>query len=238
MKQSVVLLISFFLLLFAYTKLAGPIPFSVTSVTTQKTDAFTVTGEGKAVVVPDTAVVNVGVQAQGATVKEVQSQLNQKTNAITDAVKKLGIDNKDIQTTNYSINPSYDFGSGGQRITGYTANTNLTIKVRDIDRANSVIDAATGAGANQVSGVSFEVGDREKPLNEAREEAVAQVRRKAEDAARIAGFKLGRLVNYQESEGGVPGPIPLYAKAEDARTQIEPGSTEIVLIVTLGFEIR
>jgi len=244
MKQAAQTLFLFFLLLFAYTKFAGPIPFSVKSITSQKTDAFTVTGEGKAVVVPDIAVVTVGVQAQGTTVKQVQTELNRKTNAVISAVKKIGIDAKDIQTTNYTLSPTYDYQSGRERISGYTANSNLTIKVRTIDRANDVIDSATEAGANHVGGVSFEVEDKEKALNEAREKAVAAARKKAENAAKIAGFTLGRLVNYHESEGGGPRPIPLSAKAEDAAggaippTQIEPGSSEIVVQVSLSYEIR
>ena len=245
MKSVATTLAVFFVFLFVYTKLAGPIPFSVTSVTTQKTDTFTVTGEGKTIAVPDIAVVSVGVQAQGGSVKAVQDELNRKSNAVAEAIKKVGVDAKDIQTTNYSIYPSYDYQSGGQRITGYTASSGLTVKVRDIDKANSVIDAATSAGANQVGGISFEVSNKDKVLNEAREKAVAEAKRKAEDASRIAGFKLGRIVNYQESEGGQPGPIPLYAKAEDARggepvppTQTEPGSAELAISVSLSFEIR
>ncbi len=245
MKNMIGIFVSFFAILFAYTKLAGPIPFSVTSVTTQKTDAFTVTGEGKAVVIPDVAVVSVGVQTQAPTVKQVQSELNRKTSSVLDAVKKAGVDAKDIQTTNYSIYPSYDYQSGNQRISGYTASSNLTIKVRDIDSANQVIDSATLAGANQVGGVTFDVSDRQKAVDEARKQAVAKARQKAENAAKTAGFSLGKLVNYQENEAGYPGPVPLYAKAEEGRggeimppTSVEPGQSEITLFVTLSFEIR
>lgn len=243
MKQTAGLIIFFFLALFAYTKLAGPIPFSVTSVTTTKTDTFSVTGEGKVMVAPDIAVVNAGVQAQGPTVKTAQDQLNRAINAVSDAVKKLGIDNRDIQTTNYTISPTYDYNSGRQRITGYQASSTLAIKIRDIDRANSVIDAATAAGANQVGGVSFDVDDKTKAQNEARQKAVAQAKQKAKDAARIAGFTLGRIINYSENFGGEPRPMPLMAKAEGlggagVPTQIEPGSSEVSVTVTLSFEIR
>ena len=243
MKQTLAALAGFFVLLFVYTKLAGPIPFTVTSYTTQKTDAFSVTGEGKVSAPPDVAVVNVGVQTQGATVKIAQDALNTKINQVSSAVKGLGINAADLQTGSYNIQPTYDFGGGTQRITGYQASTNLTIKVREIDQANGVIDAATAAGANQVGGISFEIDDPTKLQNEAREKAVADAKAKAADAARIAGFKLGRVINYAENFGGsTPRPYLMAAKDEAVTsgvpTNVEPGSNEIVVHATLSFEIN
>lgn len=234
--------IVFFIALFAYTKWIGPIPFSVTSVSTSKNEAFSVTGEGKATVSPDIAVVNAGVTAQGATVKDAQNTLNSAINKVSAAIKNLGVADKDIQTTNYSVNPTYDFRSGTQKITGYTANSNVTIKVRNIEKVNTVIDAATGSGANQVGGVSFDVDDKSKAENEARTKAVSDAKKKAEDAAKIAGFTLGKIVNYSEDFGGLPRPIPMMAEAKGLGgappTQIEPGSTEVTVTVTLSYEIR
>src|SRR5687768_6592189 len=136
-------ILTFFLLLFLYTKFLGPIPFTVNSVTTQKSTTFDVMGEGKVVVKPDVATVTVGIQANGATVNTVQEQINSVINKVSSAVKNLGVDEKDIQTTNYNINPDYDFTGGTQRIKGYTASTNLLVKVRQTDKANQVIDVAT-----------------------------------------------------------------------------------------------
>lgn len=243
MKTPAAIITLFFLLLFVYTKLAGPLPFSVTSTTTTKSDTFNVTGIGKVVATPDIATVSVGVQAQGSTVKAIQENINTTINKVTGALKKLGIDEGDIQTTNYSIYPDYDYLEGRQRIRGYTANTNITVTVRDIDKTNEVIDIATENGANQVGGITFDVDDKTKVQNVAREEAVAEAKRKASDAARIAGFTLGRIVNYSESFGGEPYPVPLYSRAvseaaEGVPTQVEPGSTEIAVSVTLSFEIH
>lgn len=239
MKHPIGTLVVFFVLLFAYTKLVGPIPFSVTSVTTQKTDFFSVEGEGKATAAPDLALVTAGVQTQGTSVHEVQQEINKKINAVSDAVKKVGIADSDIQTGNYTISPMYDYRQG-QKITGYQGSTTLTIKIHAIEKANGVMDAATQNGANVVGSVSFEVSDKTKAENEAREKAVAQAQKKATDAARIAGFKLGRVVNYQESFGGIPRPLPLSARAQgvgEAPTQIEPGTNEITVHVTLSYEI-
>lgn len=243
MKQTAAVVAFFFLALFAYTRLVGPIPFAVTSVTTQKTDTFTTTGEGKVFVKPDVATTTVGVQVNGPTVKQVQQELNKKINDVSAAVKRVGVGDNDIQTTNYWISPTYDYTAGSQRITGYTASSQLTIKTRDIDKINEVIDSVTGAGANTVGGVSFDVDDKTAAQNEARTKAVAEAKSKAEAAAKAAGFNLGKIINYSESFGGWPGPIPMMAKAEGmvvdrAPTQVEPGSSQITVIVSLSFEIH
>ncbi len=242
MKQTASTLILFFILLFAYTKIAGPLPFSVTSVTTQKTDTFSVTGEGKATAAPDIAVAGVGVQAQGPTVKQAQQELNRAINKVTEAIKKVGVEAKDIQTSAYNLNPTYDYREGRGRITGYQASSNLTVKVREIEKANQVIDAATTSGANQVGGVSFDIDDKTKVENEARQKAVIEAKKKAEEAAKIAGFRLGRVINYSENFGSGPRPIPMLAKTDmvvsGAPTQIEPGTNEITVSVTLSYEIR
>jgi len=237
-------IVLFFILLFAYTKIAGPIPFSINSVTTTKTDTFSVSGEGKITMVPDIAVVSVGVTAQGSTVSRVQTELNTKINAMSEAIKDLGVDGKDIKTSYYNISPTYDYSSSTQRITGYEAHSNLTIKVRKIDNANAVIDAATAQGANQVGGVSFDVDDKTKAENQAREAAVADAKSKAEAAAKAAGFKLGRVINYSEGGGASPRPM-MYDAAKELPvagggepTRVEPGSSEVMVTVNLSYEIQ
>ncbi len=231
---------TFFILLFTFTKLFGPIPFAVNSVTTTKSTTFDVTGEGKVSATPDIALVTVGIQSTGSTVKAAQDQINSTINKVSEAIKKLGVDPKDIKTTNYNVNPSYDF-TQGQKITGYLANTNLQIKVRVLDKANSVIDTATANGANQIGGINFDIDDKTKLENEARQKAVDSAKKKASDASKIAGFKLGRIINYSENSGGI-SPMPLRAMSIDKAsggtpTEIEPGSNEISVTVTLSYEI-
>ncbi len=232
---------TFFVLLFSFTKIFGPIPFAVNSVITTKSTTFDVVGEGKVTASPDVALVTVGIQANGQTVKQAQDQINTTINKVSDVIKKLEIDSKDIKTTNYNVNPTYDY-SNGQKITGYSASTNLSIKVRQLEKANSVIDNATANGANQIGGISFEIDDPTKLENEARQKAVDEAKKKAADAAKIAGFKLGRIINYSENSGGF-SPMPLRAMSADKAiggvpTQVEPGSSEIVITVTLSYEIE
>lgn len=239
-------IIVFFLALFAFIKLSGPLPLSISSVTTTKTDSFTVSGEGKVTMIPDIARVQAGVTAQGASIKVVQQELNKKIKAISDAIKKQGVKDSDIQTLNYSVNPQYDYRNGTQKITGYEASSNFSIKVRNMDNATAVIDVATANGANQIGGISFDVDDKTKVENEARTKAVADAKSKAELAAKTAGFSLGRVINYNENSGGVGRPVPMYAKAElmnggsadSVATTIEPGSQEVTVSVSLSYEIR
>lgn len=235
------LIFSFFVLLFLYTKLIGPIPFLVNSVTTTKSTTFDVTGEGKSSTAPDIAEITAGITVSAQSVKAAQDQINAVINKVSQAIKQTGVDPKDIQTTNYNINPSYDYTGGSQRITGYSASTNLSVKVRNLDNVNNVIDAATANGANQISGLSFGVDDKTKIEDEARQKAVAQAKKKAEQAAKIAGFKLGRIINYSENFQGEPRPIPLMmetTKSQGVPTQVEPGSSEVIVNVTLSYEIQ
>lgn len=241
-SSPLVWILTFFLLLFIYTKLAGPIPFSVSSVTTQKTDTFQVSGDSRVFVKPDIAVVSAGVATSGQTVKVVQDQINEKISKISSAIKQLGVDAKDIQTESYNIHPSIDYREGSQKINGYSATTNLSIRVRKIDNVSQVIDAATANGANQIGGVSFDVDDKAKAQNEAREIAVREAKKKAAQAAKVAGFKLGRIINYSENSGEDIRVIPIGMIAADSKeapgTQLESGSSEILMIVTLSFEIN
>lgn len=234
-------LAGFFVLLFVYTKLIGPIPFSVSSVTTVKSTTFDVSGEGKVSVKPDVASVTAGISLQAATVKSAQDQINSVINKVSEGLKQTGVDAKDIKTSNYNINPSYDYTGASQKITGYSASTNLLVKVRNLDNVNNVIDTATANGANQISGVTFEVDDKTKAEDEARQKAVAEAKKKADQAAKIAGFKLGRIINYSESFQGSPRPVPFMmevAKSAGSPTQVEPGSSEIIVNVTLSYEIQ
>lgn len=233
----------FFFLLFAYTKLAGPIPFAVDNITTTKTDNFSVSGEGTVTASPDEAIINAGIQTQAATVQDAQNKINTVINDVSANIKKLGINGADIQSSNYNIQPSYDYSGGTQKITGYQASTTLNIKVKDISKINNVIDTATKNGANQISNISFDISDKTALENQARAKAVAQAKQIAQQAAQMGGFRLGKLINYSEQIGNTPQPIPLAAKAVSVNgggtpTNIEPGSTDIKVTVTLSYEVQ
>lgn len=231
----------FFIGLFLFAKFGPGIPISM--IATNKTDLFTVTGEGKATAVPDIAQVSLGITASGASVAQVQSQANNTINNVIAAIKKLGVGDKDIQTTNYNLRPDYNFISGRQSIKSYVADINLTVKVRQFDKINQVIDVATSAGANQVGGLIFTLDDamKLKVENDARKAAIDQAKTKASQIAAESGLNLGRLVNVAENPNFAPRPMLMAgaAKADNsAPTEIQPGSSEISISVVLSYETR
>jgi uncharacterized protein len=232
-----------FLGLFVFTKLLGPIPFSVNSVTTTKTDLFTVNGTGEVTAIPDTALLTLGVNKQATSVEDAKNQVNQIINKITADIKALGVNVKDIKTTNYSVNPNYDYSGGRQSSNGYTVDANIEIKVSPIDKANNAIDVATKDGATQVGNVQFVLADDEqqKLEDQARSEAIKNAKTKAQSIANAAGLHLGRIVNIQEGAGSPP-PL-MYAAGADLKqaagsepTQLNPGENKVSVSVTLSYE--
>jgi uncharacterized protein len=206
---------------------------------------FSITGEGKVDVVPDTAYVDVGIQVLGAAdVKSVQDQVNSVNNKIIDRVKGMGIDAADIKTTNYSVFPQAEDrinnGLPG-KISGYTGNATITIKVKDKAKAPEVVQAATDSGANTVNGVRYSVENPDQFRAEARKKAIENAKKQAESLSKELGISLGRITNAVENNNNVPG--PLYAM--DAKTAMgggagaptfEPGTQTISSSMTLYFE--
>lgn len=238
----------FFVLLFVYTKLAGPIPFTVNNINTLNSTPFEVTGIGKASAAPDKAVVNLGVTQTGTTVTDAQAKANQAANQIISSLKALGVDEKDIKTTNYSVSPNYANLTVGdnQRITGYTVTQNFEVEV-PIDQANAAVDAVTAAGANLVGGITFTLDDETeiKLKNEARTEAVAKAKASAQGLAKASGIKLGNVINVRETFGGnIPMPVmaretvALDSEAGAAPpTTITPGENNVEVTVVLTYQV-
>lgn len=230
--------------LFVFTKIFGPIPFSVNSITTNKQNLFTVTGTAEATAVPDTAMVSFGVNKNSPTTEAAKEDVNKIINQITQDLKTLGVAEKDIKTSNYSINPDYDYTNGRQTPRGYTVSANIDVRLESVERANQAIDIATRDGATQVGGVQFVLDDEEKAKleEEARKEAIEKAKKKAESIAKAAGIRLGRIVDVQENSGG-NDPRPYYGTMSDTKqanpeepTQLNPGENKIVTTVSLSYE--
>lgn len=204
-----------------------------------------VTGEGKVFVTPDIAKISLGVKETGQSLTLVQNSINKKSKTITDAVKKLGVDEKDIKTTSYNLYPQYDYSAAVKTITGYQASTSYEITIKDFDKINEITVAATAAGANMEGGINFEVNDKtqKEKLQEAREMAVAEAKEKAEGLAKSAGISLGKIVNISENNSGDLRYLTLPVSGggnpeKESASAIEPGQTEINVIVSLSYKIR
>jgi len=227
------------------TRFTGPLPISITQTSTQKQTTFNATGDSEISAVPDEAQIRLGIDVQKSSVTETQLAANEVINNISSSIKKLGIDEKNIQTQNYRVSPEYDYSSPERRITGYRVNTQVVVKITDFEKLNQIIDTATGLGANQVGGISFSLSEKKQAelKKEARKEAIAEAKDSAEELAKLAGIKLERVINVTESDGN-NYPQPMYARAEMALgnagpeepTQIEPGSEIYRYSVTLSYE--
>jgi len=233
----VVAVVTLILGLFAFAKFGPSIPLSI--VTTTKTEMFTVTGEGKATAVPNIAQVTLGITSSAGTVMEAQNRANSVINKISADLKKLGVGDKDIQTTSYNLRREYD-----KSISGYVVDINLLVKLHQFDKLDQAIDIATKDGANQIGGLIFTLDDatREKVENEARTQAIEAAKRKADQISKESGITLGRIINV--SENSPISPRPMFAMVEKTvgsgpiDTQIQPGSSEISITVALSYETR
>ena len=167
--------------------------------------SITVTATGKTTVVPDVARVYLGVTANRSTVKAVREAGAQAMTDIIAAVKALGVDDKDIQTTNLSLSPQYGNGST-PKVVGYQISEQVEITVRDLDKAGDVVDAATAKGATDVNGISFEVADPVKAQNDARAAAVAAARASAQAMAGAGNVSVGTVISMTDATA----PSPIY----------------------------
>jgi uncharacterized protein len=256
-KNQIVTVIIIFIAVFVYFKIVGPIPFFINSVQTTKTDLFTSSGEGKVTAIPDEATVNVGVTSQSETVADAQTKVNEAADRIIKDLKKLGLSDKDIKTTNYSVNPDYGTPKpltqampmtialdSRQQIVGYTVTQNLEIKVKPIEKANKVIDTATADGANLIGSINFTFSDSlQKSLEQkATKLAVTDAKQKAETLANTSGIRLGKIINVIESSNS-PRPM-MFAAGSMAKTDqvavpetnITPGENNLTVNVTLYYE--
>ncbi|MEW6610425.1 MAG: SIMPL domain-containing protein [Patescibacteria group bacterium] len=202
---------------------------------------FNVSGEGKVIIAPDIALVQVGVATQpkvsaADAVKENTFIMNRVMKVVTDA----GITREDIKTMNYALNPQYEFPDGKQRLLGYVVSQDVQLKIRDLTKVGDIIGAATNAGANQVNDIQFTLENPEAARADARAKAIEAARRKASTIASAAGLRIGKLINFYEVE--LPGPIPYYdgkgGGGADLSVPVSQGMYEVVVSVNLVYEIK
>jgi uncharacterized protein YggE len=205
--------------------------------TAQATEKLvTVSGEATVAVPPDTAVIRIGVTSMAKTAREAGEANAKQMTAVLETIKASGIAERDIQTSRLSLQPQYDPNKGGTaRLTGFQANNQVTIRIRDIDSLPTILDRAIAAGANEMSGIEFVVSEQSRLLDQARDEAIADARRKAELYAKAAGAKLGQVVSISE-EGTAPQPRPMQAVRAGA-VPIAPGEQTLRAIVSVSYEL-
>lgn len=218
------------------TALALPVSAPAFADDTSRT--ITVTGTGTVEAAPDMATLMIGVTTQGATAAEALAENSKATAAVIARLTASGVEARDLQTSNLSINPNWTgYDSSTPTISGYVASNMLTVRVRALDTTGSVLDAAVADGANTLNGMTFGLADPEPSYNEARKEAVADARAKAELLAQAAGVTLGQVVAIADG-GAMTDPAPMYRDAVAASpVPVQGGELGLVANVTITWEI-
>jgi uncharacterized protein YggE len=200
---------------------------------------ISVTGESSVSVPPDLAQVDGGVTSDGKTAREASDANNAAMGKVLLALKGAGIDEKDFQTSRLSLQPQYAPNrSGPSPVVGYRASNRVTIRVRDITKVANVIDVLVGAGANEVGGINFMVSQASKLLDDAREKAVADARRKADIYAKAAGVTLGEPLSVSEDGSSVPVYRGKMAAPMAAGAQVAQGEETLSVTVSVTWAIK
>lgn len=199
---------------------------------------------GETKVVPDMATISLGVQTDAPTAEAAIRENANKMSRVIAALKRGGLSDREIQTSNLSLSPQYVYQENlPPRLTGYQASNQVIVTVRELNRLGTIVDATVNAGADNVGGISFGLDDPTSAENAARLEAVTALNSKAELYARAMGYRVARLVTMTEGGGysPVPPPMPyatMAAKREmDVATQISPGEMKVRVDASATYEL-
>jgi uncharacterized protein len=202
------------------------------------TRTINVTGTGTVEAAPDMATLMIGVTTQAPTAAEALAANSKATDAVIARLTASGIEARDMQTSNLSITPNWTgYDSMTPTISGYIASNMLTVRVRALDTTGAVLDAAVADGANTLNGMTFGLADPEPAYKEARKEAVADARAKAELLATAAGVKLGQVLSVTDS-GAMTDPAPMYRDSVSASpVPVVGGELGLIANVSVTWEI-
>jgi uncharacterized protein YggE len=201
---------------------------------------ITMSGHGEAHGQPDTATLSAGVSVDAPTAAAALADANKNMQAILAALKKLGVADKDIQTRNFSVHPQYANGNGqAPHVTGYQVTNQVQARLEYIGSLGPALDALVTAGANQINGVNFSIHDPAALLAEARGQAVADARTKAETFAKAAGVTLGPILSINENGNGGPRPVVFAAPmVRAASVPVALGEETIGADITIAWGIK
>jgi uncharacterized protein YggE len=203
-----------------------------------------ISATGEVTRVPDLAIISAGVVTRSANATTALQEAAERMQRVIAALKRAGIADRDIQTSNVNLNPEYRYPENqSPQLTGYTASNQLTIRFHDIRSSGKILDALVAEGANQINGPNLTVEHPEAALDEARAAAVANGRARAELYARTLGLRVVRVVAISESGGyavppPAPPPPPMMARMDVAQTRIEPGEQKLQVSVSMTFELQ
>ena len=202
-----------------------------------------ISATGEATRVPDLAVISTGVVTKATTARAALQQNAARMGRVRAALKRAGIADRDIQTSNINLNPEYRYVQDRPpQLTGYTASNQVSVNFHDIAKSGDILDALVAEGANQINGPSLTIDKPEEALDEARTKAIAIGRARADVYARALGMRVVRLLSVSEGGGSYPVPPPMpvmmEARAQAASTKIDPGEQKVSVTLGMTFELQ
>lgn len=204
--------------------------------------ALTVTSEARASAKPDLATVSAGVVTEGPTAEAALAANAQRMTAVMAALRRAGVAERDIQTSQLSVQPQMVYAENvPPRISGYQATSTVNVEVRAMNNVGKVVDAVVAQGSNQLQGVSFGLDDPDAALNGARTEALRRARARADLYASAANMRVYKIVAIAEGSDvrpPMPMPVMAMARAEGVSTPVAPGEVDLTATVTVTFELR
>lgn len=237
-----------FLMAFAGLLCGAPLAVARAQDATPPSDArfrattLDVQAEGVAHVAPDMATVTLGVASDAPSAAAAQAKNAQRMGAVLEALRRAGLAGRDVQTSSLSLSPQYAYADGqAPRLTGYRASNGVTVKVRDLSRLATAVDAVAQAGADEVSGIAFGLQDPQDAENAARRDAVHKLQAQAQLYAGATGLRLQRLVTLAETGGYSPQPprpmMAMAMRAKEASTPVEAGELDVQVQVRATYEM-
>jgi uncharacterized protein YggE len=201
-----------------------------------------ISATGEVTRVPDLAIISAGVVTRSATASGAIQQAAARMARVREALRQAGIADRDIQTSNISLNPDYVYANNQPpKLNGYSASNQLNVRFRDIANSGKILDALVAEGANQINGPNLTIDKPEAALDEARAKAVVAARARAELYARALGMRVVKVVSVSESGGYVPPMPPTIMRAERSQaadSKIDPGEQKLQVSVSMTFELQ
>lgn len=204
---------------------------------------LSVSGRGQVTAPPDMAVIQAGVQTRAESASEALRANSAAMAKVLDELRTHDIAERDIQTVNFRVQPEYrhDRNTGEAEMIGYQAGNDVRVRVRDLDRLGVLLDALVTAGSNQLQGISFAIDDTMALLDQARDQAIEDARRRAERYAAAAGVRVGRVLSISEAGAETPRPLMRMAAAEMTMASSVPvasGEQELSVSVNVVYELE
>jgi len=204
---------------------------------------ISVSGTGEAILTPDIAYINAGVHTEDKDAAKAVAENNSQAQKVIDSLKAMGVDEKDIQTTNFSIRPQQEYDSEGKP-TGeikYLVDNSVHVTVRDLDTIGELLNALVTAGANSINGIQFDVADKTQALSAARKAAMQNAQIIAQELADAGGVTLAEIQTITSYSNDAPAPIYVeraVGAMMDSSVPISPGQTSITVQVSVVYAIK